>query len=173
MCEIIATETMAAQLVIRPTVKEDCKALIKMIVELAEFEGMADQVQITEDMLVRDGFETTPPFYKCLLVELDGEPIGYALYFYSYDIYAGGRSLYLEDLYIKEEFRGKGYGIKLFRFITQTAKEQECVGMQWCVLNWNKKAIDFYNGLGAYDYTLKDKRHMYRLDDTAMTNLLK
>lgn len=142
-----------------------------MITELAVFEKMPEQVRISEDVLVRDGFDTEPKYFHSLIAEVDGEPVGYALYFYSYLTFDGGRFLYLEDMFIKEKYRGQGYGKQLFKAVVTEAETHSSVCMKWCVLNWNMKAITFYNSLGGYDITLDEKCHMYRFDFEALQKI--
>lgn len=161
-----------SELKIRRAKKEDCRHLMDMIVELAIYEKMEDQVEMTVEILQRDGFDTDPPYFQCFIVELGEHVIGYALYFYSYSTNEGGQLLYLEDLYIKEKFRGRGYGKQLFKVVIEEAKKEKSVCMQWCVLNWNDKAIDFYKSLGAYDLTLADKIHMCRFTFDGMESVL-
>ena len=161
-----------SEFTIRRATRHDCKSIIELIHELAVFEGMEDQVKITEKIVQRDGFDTDPPYFLCFIAELDRQTIGYALYFYSYSSTEGGPIMYLEDLYIKEQYRGKGYGKQLFKTVVEEGKRQECFCMQWCVLNWNTKALDFYKSVGAFDLTLAKKIHMYRFTSQGMETLL-
>ena len=160
-----------ADLIIRKAVREDCKEIMGMTRELAEFERMPNSVNLTEDILVRDGFDSDPPFFFDLIAEINDTVIGHALYFYSYSPVEGGRLLYLEDLYIKEQYRGKGYGNKLFDAVINVARESDCFCMQWCVLNWNEKALGFYQKKGAFDLTLDRGTHMYRIEKDQMVKL--
>lgn len=158
---------------IRKATKDDCSEILLMIKELAAFEEMpSDVVKISEETLIEDGFNSNPPFFHAAMADLDGVSVGYVVYYYCYSAFQGGQLLYLEDLYVKESYRGKGYGKKLLKYLMEEAMRQECVCMQWCVLNWNIKAIDFYKSLGAYDLTLKDNIHMYRLYQDTMKKLV-
>lgn len=156
---------------VRKAVKEDCKEIMAMIMELAIFEKMPEQVKTTEEQLIKDGFESEPPCFRSLIAELDGKNIGYALYFYSYSTFEGGMKLYLEDLFIREQYRGSGYGRQLFQAVQDIAKRDDCFCMQWCVLNWNEKALGFYKKLGAFDLTLDKGIHMWRFEKHTMTKL--
>lgn len=142
-----------------------------MTEELAAFEKMPDSINIKEDTLLRDGFDSDPPYFQDLIAEIDGNIVGHALYFYSYSAFEGGKFLYLEDLYIKEQYRGKGYGKKLFDSVIGKAKDDDCFCMQWCVLNWNEKALGFYQKMGAFDLTLEKGVHMYRIEKDQMAKL--
>lgn len=132
---------------IRAAVMDDVGLLRSMIRELAEYEHELEQVTITEEALLRDGFGESPRF-RALIAEWDGQPAAYALYFGYYSTWAG-RGLYLEDLFVREAFRGRGIGKALLAAVAQVAVEDNCRGLHWEVLDWNKKAIDVYQALGA------------------------
>lgn len=161
-----------SELKIKRAKRDDCKHLMDMVRELAVFETMEDQVETSEEDLQTDGFDTDPPYFHCLIAELDDKVIGYALYFYTYSTNEGGQLLYLEDLYVREIQRGKGYGRRLFKAVVEEAKTQSSMCMQWCVLNWNQKALDFYQSLGAFDLTLTNNIHMCRFTFKGMHSVL-
>lgn len=156
--------TLAAPAVLRPAKSADCERIVQLITELAIVEEMEDQVKITAETLVKDGFESDPPFYHLIVAESDGVIVGYALYFYCYSVDNGGEYLYLEDLLVTESHRGKGVGKMMLKRITEVARERDCFCVQWCVLNYNTKAIEFYKHAGAFDLTLKENCHMYRIN---------
>ena len=135
-------------LVIRKATAGDAPLLIAMIRELAEFEHELDQVDITSEDLLRDGFRSSPCF-QALIAEWGGQTAAYALYFFTYSTWAGRPSLFVEDLFVRAEFRHKGIGKALLKHMAVIAREQNCYGMRWEVLNWNTSAIDFYLSLGA------------------------
>lgn len=135
-------------LVIREATAADASLIVDMIRELAEFERELDQVEITPEDLLRDGFGASPRFHA-LVAEWDGRPAAYALYFFNYSTWAGRPGLFVEDLYVRAEFRNKGVGKALLRRMAVTAREHNCYGMRWEVLNWNIPAIEFYRSLGA------------------------
>jgi GNAT superfamily N-acetyltransferase len=140
-------EYASVMLKIRPAVVQDAALLRTLIRELAEYEGELERVTITEADLVRDGFGASPRF--CVLIaEWDGQPAAYALYFGYYSTWVGP-GLYLEDLFVREAFRGRGIGKALLAAVAQIALEDRCCGLHWEVLDWNKKAIDLYEALGA------------------------
>ncbi len=132
---------------IRPATVEDAASLRTMIRELAEFERQLELVSIREEDLARDGFGENPLF-RTLIAEWDGHPAGYALFFGYYSTWAG-RGLYLEDLFVREAFRGCGIGKALLAAVARIAVDEQCCGMRWEVLDRNQKAIDLYERLGG------------------------
>ena len=135
-------------LVIRTATASDAPVIVEMIRELADFERELDQVDITPDDLERDGFGKSPSFHA-FVAEWDGQPAAYILYFFTYSTWVGRSSLFVEDLYVRARFRGKGIGTALLKRVAAIAREKNCYGMRWEVLNWNTAAIDFYHSLGA------------------------
>jgi GNAT superfamily N-acetyltransferase len=135
-------------LVIREATASDAALIVEMIRELADFERELDHVDITPDDLVRDGFGENPSFHA-LVAEWDGQPAAYILYFFTYSTWAGCPSLFVEDLFVRARFRGKGIGTALLKRMAAIACERKCYGMRWEVLNWNFAAIEFYHALGA------------------------
>ena|SRR5277367_894228 len=135
-------------LVIREATASDAALIVEMIRELAGFERELDQVDITPDDLVRDGFGENPSFHA-LVAEWDGQAAAYILYFFTYSTWAGRPTLFVEDLFVRAGFRGKGIGTALLKRMAAIACERKCYGMRWEVLNWNSAAIDFYHALGA------------------------
>jgi GNAT superfamily N-acetyltransferase len=145
---------------IRPATVNDVPLLRTMIWELADFEREADSVEITEAQLARDGFGDDPKF-QALIAEWDGHPAGYAVYFDYYSTWRG-RQLFLEDLFVRPEFRGKKLGMTLLKEVARIAQSRDCRGMRWEVLAWNKPAIELYQSLGA---ELLDDWKLVMLDD--------
>jgi GNAT superfamily N-acetyltransferase len=134
-------------LLIRPATVNDAALLRTLIRELAAFERELDKCVIEERDLMRDGFGANPKF-RALIAELDGQPAGYALFFGHYSTWVG-RRLFLEDLFVREPFRGRGIGKALLASVARIAAQENCHGLQWEVLNWNEKAIELYKSLGA------------------------
>jgi GNAT superfamily N-acetyltransferase len=132
---------------IRPATIEDCALLRTMIRELAEFERLLEFVTIREEDLARDGFGEDPLF-RALIAEWDGQAAGYAVFFGYYSTWAG-RAIYLEDLFVREQFRGRGIGKALLAAVARIAVDEGCYGVHWEVLGWNQKAIELYKALGA------------------------
>jgi|ERR1700722_15477472 len=134
-------------LLIRPATSNDAALLLAMIRELAEFERAPAMVTNTEENLVRDGFGENPRF-RALIAEWSGLPAGYALFFNYYSTWAGP-GLHLEDVFVREAFRGRGIGTSLMAAVARVAVEEHCYGIHWEVLGWNEKAIELYEALGA------------------------
>ncbi|XP_060079306.1 thialysine N-epsilon-acetyltransferase-like [Ylistrum balloti] len=164
---------------IRQAVESDCEEILRLIQELADFEKMGDKVDMTVEMLRRDGFGEQK-FFQCLVVEdttakgAEGTAVlwGYALYYYAYSTWSG-RVMYLEDLYISPDKRGRGIGTKVFQQVAQIGIANDCTRMQWVALNWNKSAIDFYKARGAWDLTESEKWNVFRMDRPEMEQLAK
>jgi GNAT superfamily N-acetyltransferase len=153
-------------LLTRPATIDDVALLRTMIRELAEFERELDQCVIEEADLTRDGFGANPRF-RALIAERDGEPAGYALFFGYYSTWAG-RGLFLEDLFVREPFRGKGVGKALLSSVARIAMQENCYGVHWEVLDWNEKAIELYKSLGA---EFRDRWRPVLLTDEALRRL--
>lgn len=135
---------------IRKAVAEDVPAMLKLVKELALYEKAPEEVINTEERMLEEGFGQKKAF-ECVLVEHDGEIVGMSLYYFRYSTWKG-RRLYLEDLIVTESQRGSGLGKVLFDKTVEIAKVENCSGMMWQVLDWNKPAINFYNKYGTrYD----------------------
>src|SRR3984893_10820129 len=131
---------------IRPAKSSDVSLLNTLIHEFAEFERLP--VAVTEADRLRDGFGEQPRF-RVFLAAWEGQPAGYAFFFDYYSTFEGRPGLFLEDIYVRDQYRGKGIGRALLARVASIAKEQKCFGVRWQVLDWNTPAIDFYKGLGA------------------------
>lgn len=131
---------------IRAAVAGDVPLLKRMIDEFAGFEE--DEAHITEDALLRDGFGVQPKF-RALIAEWEKQPAGYALFFEYYSTFRGGSGLFLEDIYIRDQFRGKGIGKAFFARLAAMALRENRVGIMFNVLDWNEAAISFYRSIGA------------------------
>jgi len=132
---------------IRPAAITDVALLRTLIREFADFEHQLEFVAITEADLARDGFGDNPKFHA-LIAEWNGEPAAYALFFGYYSTWIGP-GLFLEDLFVRPQFRGKGIGMALLSAVARIAWQKNCCGMRWEVLDWNKDAITLYQRLGA------------------------
>ncbi|XP_054431578.1 thialysine N-epsilon-acetyltransferase isoform X3 [Pteronotus mesoamericanus] len=162
---------------IRDAKEEDCGNILKMIRELAEFEKLSDQVKISEEALRADGFGENP-FYYCLVAESlpsPGEPqgpclVGYGLYYFIYSTWKG-RSIYLEDIYVKPEYRGQGIGSKIIKKVAEVALDKGCSQFRLSVLDWNKGAMDLYKVLGAQDLTEAEGWHSFCFEGEVMKKL--
>ena len=131
---------------IRPANAGDVPMLNTLIHEFADFERLP--VTATEAALSRDGFSQSPKF-RVLVAEWQGQLAGYALFFDCYSSFEGRAGLFLEDIYVRDQYRGKGIGKALLARVASIAKEQKCFGVRWQVLDWNTPAIEFYKSLGA------------------------
>ena len=133
---------------IRPAGVEDVPIILQLIRGLAAYERAPDEVTATEERLVDVLFGEKPAAEVLLAFERDS-PIGFAVYFYNFSTWLGRPGLYLEDLFVKPEKRGKGYGRALLVELAKIARDRGCGRMEWAVLDWNEPAINFYRGLGA------------------------
>jgi GNAT superfamily N-acetyltransferase len=133
---------------IRNATADDVPLILQFIRELAEYEKLAHEMVATPQDLKRDGF-SDHPYFHVVIAEWDGEPAGFALYFYNYSTFQGRPGLYLEDLFVRPSYRGKGIGKALLVHLARVAVEQRCGRYQWQVLDWNTPSIQFYESLGA------------------------
>jgi len=151
---------------IRAATADDIPAILAFITELAEYERLSHAVVATEDSL-REALFGPAPAAEVLLADLDGMPAGFALFFHNFSTFLSRRGLYLEDLYVRPEYRRLGIGRALFSRLAALAAERGCGRMEWSVLDWNESARRFYESLGAAplsDWTT------YRLTGTALAN---
>jgi GNAT superfamily N-acetyltransferase len=133
---------------IRPATPADVPLILRFIRELAEYERLAHEVVATEDGL-RDTLFGARPYAEVVIAEEGGEPAGFALFFHNYSTFLGRPGIYLEDLYVRPELRGKGTGRALLAHLARLAVERGCGRLEWWVLDWNEPAIRFYRALGA------------------------
>jgi GNAT superfamily N-acetyltransferase len=133
---------------IRPATPEDLPLVTSLVRELAEYERLAHQAVATEADFAESLFGPHPKAYA-LIVEQDGRPAGFAVYFYNYSTFLGRPGIYVEDVFIRPEFRRGGFGRAIFKYLAQKAVAENCGRMEWWVLDWNEPAIRFYAGLGA------------------------
>jgi GNAT superfamily N-acetyltransferase len=138
----------AAMLTLRPATPADVPLVLSMIRELAVYEREPDAVVATEDALLRDGFGPRPLF-EVTLAEWSGEPAGFAFWFLTYSTWRGQPTLYLEDLFVRPEARGRGIGKAFMQHLARVAVERGCGRFAWQVLDWNAPSLAFYASLGA------------------------
>jgi GNAT superfamily N-acetyltransferase len=139
---------MNAMLSIRPAAVDDAGTLNILIHELAEFEMLLHETSVTEEDIIRDTFGDHPKF-RAVIAEWNGEVAGYALFFDFYSTFQGRTGLFLEDIFVRPQFRKKGIGKELFAHVAGIAWREKYFCMRWEVLDWNQPAIDFYKNLGA------------------------
>jgi GNAT superfamily N-acetyltransferase len=149
---------------IHPATRDHVPALLALIRELAAYEKKRDTAVVTEADLLRDGFGPQPKF-RALIADWNREPVGYASFFYFYSTFQGRPALFLEDLFVLEEFRSKGIGKALLAAVAKLAVEEGCYGLRWEVLDWNQPAIEFYEKLGA---RFLNERKVVTFDEDAM-----
>jgi GNAT superfamily N-acetyltransferase len=153
-------------LVFRYATEEDTPKVLFFIRELAKYEKMLDQVVATEDLLRESLFKKKNA--EVIFAVADGKEVGFALFFHNYSTFLGRAGLYLEDLYIMPEYRGKNYGRSLLKHLAKIASERGCGRFEWWCLDWNKPSIDFYMSLGAEP--MKEWT-TYRLSGDTLTKL--
>jgi GNAT superfamily N-acetyltransferase len=152
---------------IRPATAADAAQILAFIRALAAYERAPHAAIATEADLLRDGFGPNRLFF-CLIAEQDGQPAGFALYFFSYSTWMGRPGLYLEDIFVQPEFRGLGIGKALLKRVAAIAVEKNCPRLEWAVLDWNTPAIDFYSAAGA---EFLDEWRIVRMSGEALKGL--
>jgi GNAT superfamily N-acetyltransferase len=153
---------------IRAAERSDERLILSFIRELADYERLLHAVEATEEKVAATLFGTAPRVF-CDIAEADGEPAGFALWFYNYSTFLAKSGIYLEDLYVRPPFRGRGLGKALLVNLARRAVREGCGRFEWAVLDWNEPSIGFYQALGAKplsDWTV------FRLDGEALTKLV-
>ncbi|KAF5276960.1 hypothetical protein FQR65_LT16124 [Abscondita terminalis] len=148
-------------IIVREAKREDMKPVCQLIKDLAKFEELEDQCKITPEILIHDGFDTNSPAFKCFVAETKGAIIGYAIYFISYSTWLG-KSTFLEDLYVKPEYRNLGVGKKLFTSVAKQAQANRSQRLDLHCLSWNN-AMSFYKNIGAKNLTECEKWNYLRI----------
>ncbi len=152
---------------IRPAKREEVGEVLQLIQDLATYEKAPDQVEASEDDLLNTIFAKEPRVF-CDLVEVDGQIAGMAIWFLNYSTWQAKHGIYLEDLYIKPEFRARGYGKALLKHLAQICDKEGYGRLQWWVLDWNSPAIEFYKSFGA---EAMDEWTVYRTSGQALKDL--
>ncbi len=152
---------------IRCATPADVPQILAFIRALADYERAPEAVVATGEGLLRDGFGPQPYFF-CLIAEQDGQSAGFALYFFNYSTWMGRPGIYIEDLFVLPELRGRGIGRALLARVAAIAREKGCQRLQWQVLDWNTPAIEFYRAMGA---EFLDEWRNVRLDGDALERL--
>jgi GNAT superfamily N-acetyltransferase len=134
-------------MIIRKAVASDVPSMFALVQELAEYEKAPEQVTNTIEMMLEDGFGERP-VYDTIVAEVAGEVVGMSLYYYRYSTWKGKR-IYLEDLVVKEKMRGQGLGEQLLEATIQAARDTNCTGLMWQVLDWNEPAINYNKKFNA------------------------
>jgi GNAT superfamily N-acetyltransferase len=153
--------------VIRFAEPRDVEAIVGLVKELATYERAADEVELTPDLLTTALFGDSPTAY-CHVAEVDGTVVGMALWFLNFSTWIGRPGLYLEDLFVKPDYRRHGIGRELLTTLARVCTERGCGRLEWAVLDWNTPAIDFYKTLGAKP---QDEWTVWRVTGDALTGL--
>jgi GNAT superfamily N-acetyltransferase len=151
-------------LAIRPATPADLPLIAELIRALAEYEKLADEIRFDEAVLGGKLFGPRP-YAEVLIGEVDGEPMGFALFFHNFSTFEGRPGIYLEDLFVVPEARGKGLGKALLAELARIAVERDCARLEWSVLDWNEPSIGFYKSLGARPM---DEWTVMRVDGAAL-----
>ncbi len=141
-------KTRNKDFIIRKSTIDDCELILSFIKELAEYEKLTHEV-VTDVETLKQSLFGKIPYAKVVIGEYKNIPVSFALYFHNFSTFLGKPSLYLEDLYVTSEMRGKGLGKILLAYLAKTATDQGCGRFEWWVLDWNKSAIIFYKSIGA------------------------
>ena len=154
-------------MIIRPAKSEEVGEVLHLIQDLATYEKAPEQVEASEEDLLNTIFASDPRVF-CDLVEVDGQIAGMAIWFLNYSTWQAKHGIYLEDLFIKPEYRGRGYGKALLKHLAKICDEKGYGRLQWWVLDWNSPAIEFYRSLGA---EAMDEWTVYRTSGKALKDL--
>lgn len=157
---------MDKQLTFRFATEKDVPLILKFIKGIAEYEKMLDEVETTEELLHEYLFEKQRA--EVIFAIVDNVEVGFALYFHNFSTFVGKSGLYLEDIFVWPQYRGKGYGKAIFKQLVKIANERDCGRMEWVCLNWNQPSIDFYLSLNAKPL---DEWTTYRLDKEGLKAL--
>lgn len=136
-----------SELMIRQAERKDCAMILSFIKALAEYENMADEVVADEALLEEWIFDKQKA--EVIIAVEDGKEVGFALFFHNFSTFLGRAGIYLEDLFVLPEYRGKGYGKALLKKLAEITVERGCGRLEWSCLDWNQPSIDFYLSLGA------------------------
>lgn len=154
------------KLTFRQAEEADCGLVLEFIRQLAEYEKMLPEVVATEQLLHRALFQDRRA--EVIFALEDGVEVGFALYFHNFSTFVGRSGLYLEDLFVKPAYRGRGYGKALLKYLAKIAVERGCGRFEWVCLDWNRPSIDFYRSLGAEP---QEEWTIYRLTGEALQKL--
>ena len=152
---------------IRPATREDCPLILGLIQELADYEKLSDACVATVAQLEQTLFADRPAA-EVLIGSVDGQAVGFALFFHNYSTFLAKPGIYLEDLYVQPAARGKGLGKALLIALAKLAVQRNCGRLEWSVLDWNTPSIDFYRAMGAVPL---DEWTIFRVTGDALTTL--
>lgn len=156
-------------LTIRPATEADVPLLLQFIRDIAEYEKLLDEV-VADEAILRDSFFGNRPTAEAIFGELDGKPAAFAVFFENFSTFMGRSGLYLEDLYVRPEFRKQGIGEQMLRHLAGIAVDRGCPRFEWVALDWNEPAIRFYEHLGARQMS---EWRIFRMSGSALKNMAK
>jgi GNAT superfamily N-acetyltransferase len=162
----MTTENNLPDFHIRFAEQKDVALILTFIKELAEYEHMSDEVVATEELLTQFLFYQNKA--EVIIGEYQQEPVCFGLFFHNFSTFLGRPGIYLEDLYVKPEMRGMGFGTAILSFLAKLAKERSCGRLEWACLDWNEPSIKFYKQLGAKEM---EDWTVYRLQDQALDHM--
>jgi GNAT superfamily N-acetyltransferase len=152
---------------IRPAKTSDIDEILALIYELALYEKAPEEAKATKSQIMESFFSDNPKVF-CEIVEVEGEIAGFAIWFLNYSTWQGKHGIYLEDLFIRPQFRGRGFGKSVLKHLAQICFDRGYGRFQWWVLDWNEPSIEFYKALGA---VAMDEWTVYRVTGDALTEL--
>ena len=155
-----------SELSFRYAEEKDCKLILDFIKDLADYENLLDEVVATEEILKEWIFDKKTA--EVIFALEDEVEVGFALFFHNFSTFLGRAGIYLEDLYVKPEYRGNGYGKGLIKRLAEIAVERKCGRLEWWCLDWNKSSIEFYLSLGAEPM---DEWTVYRISGETLENM--
>jgi GNAT superfamily N-acetyltransferase len=158
---------MIDEITIRAAAADEVHLILRFIRDLAKYEHLEHQVVATEDGL-RQALFGPRPYAEVVFACLDGTPVGFALFFHNFSTFLGRPGIYLEDVYIQPESRGRGIGRRVLAWLAAAAVSRGCGRLEWAVLDWNEPSIAFYRSLGAVSM---DEWQIFRLTGPALTQL--
>jgi GNAT superfamily N-acetyltransferase len=158
---------MTDTITIRPATRDDVPLVLEFIRDLARYERLEHEVAASEAQLAEALFGERP-YAEVVFACIGGEPVGFALFFHNFSTFKGRPGIYLEDLFVRPEARGRGIGKRLLAYLARTAVERRCARLEWSVLDWNEPAIGFYRSLGAVPM---DEWTIFRLTGEALVLL--
>ena len=162
------TDTLSIDgLAVGPATAADAQVLLGFIRELAEYEHLSHEVTASADDLVAHLFGQRPAA-EALIARYDGRPVGFALFFHTFSTFLGRPGIYVEDLFVRPDSRGRGFGKALLGAVARIARQRRCGRLEWSVLDWNTPAIRFYRSIGA---SAMHDWHLYRLTGTGLQAL--
>jgi GNAT superfamily N-acetyltransferase len=160
-------DTKLSDFVIRKSTKDDVSIILRFIKELAEYEKLAHLV-VADEAILLDSLFGDQPKAEAVIGFYRENPVGVAVFFQNYSTFLGRAGIFLEDLYVRPDMRGRGFGKALLKYVARVARERKCSRYEWAVLDWNKPAIDFYKSLGA---VAQDEWTVYRVSGEALDKL--